>query len=416
MSDHLTDADLVVRLKAYENGKAAGMSVAAVAEAFGVKSRAFQAALETARARGLTAETVVVDPLAAAKAKVTMLEAEVRGLRREHISAEHIRREIYKLTTMEPEPPKWMVKQARNIKTPGVPMTIWSDWHWGESVPSAQVGGVNEYNEATAEARVKRLVSTTISLAKDHMVRPSYPGIVICLGGDMITGAIHEELALTNWGTVQEQFLQVQEQLIAAIGAMADAFGRVFLPCVVGNHGRDTIKSHFKNRVFQNYEWNIYHQLRRHFARDKRIQFLIPDETDACFTVLGHRFLLTHGDTLGVKGGDGIIGAIGPIARGTFKVGRSEAQIGRDFDTLLMGHWHTYIPRGDAVPAIVNGSMIGYNEYARLALRVPYSRPSQALWFVHQDHGITAQWQVYLDDKRQSDEGAAWVTWQERTQ
>lgn len=59
--------------------------------------------------------------------------------------------------------------------------------------------------------------------------------------------------------------------------------------------------------------------------------------------------------------------------------------------------------------------MIGYNEYARLALRVPYSRPSQALWFVHQDHGITAQWQVYLDDKRQSDEGAQWVTWQERT-
>ena len=172
-------------------------------------------------------------------------------------------------------------------------------------------------------ARTLDLVKRTISMAKDHMVRPSYPGIVICLGGDMITGAIHEELAVTNWGTVQEQFLQVQEQLISAIEAMADAFGRVFLPCVVGNHGRNTLKSHFKDRAFQNYEWNLYHQLRRHFARDKRIQFLIPDETDAYFTVLGHRFLLTHGDVLGGKGGDGIIGAIGPIARGTFKVGRS---------------------------------------------------------------------------------------------
>ena len=415
MSDHLTDADLVARLKAAADGKAAGLSQASVAEACGVNARTFRASLVMARERGLTPETVVVDPIAAAKLKITQQEAEIRGLRREHISADLIRREIYKLTQPEPRPPQWMMKQAKNIKTPGVPMTIWSDWHWGESVPAAQVAGVNEYNAVVAQQRVKRLVTTTIALAKDHMVRPTYPGIVVCLGGDMITGAIHEELALTNWGTVQEQFLQVQEQLIAALGAMADAFGRVFIPCVVGNHGRNTMKSHFKDRAFQNYEWNLYHQLRRHFAKDKRIQFLIPDETDACFTVLGHRFLLTHGDTLGVKGGDGIIGAIGPIARGTFKVGRSEAQIGRDFDTLLMGHWHTYIPRGDAVPAIVNGSMIGYNEYARLGLRVPYSRPSQALWFVHQDHGVTAQWQVYLDDKRQSDDGAKWVTWQERT-
>ena len=112
MSDHLTDADLVARLKAYENGKAAGMSSAAIADTFGVKARSFLAALETARVRGLTAETVVVDPLAAAKARIGQLEAEVRGLRREHINSDLVRREIYKLTQPEPEPPKWMLRQA----------------------------------------------------------------------------------------------------------------------------------------------------------------------------------------------------------------------------------------------------------------------------------------------------------------
>jgi hypothetical protein len=37
---------------------------------------------------------------------------------------------------------------------------------------------------------------------------------------------------------------------------------------------------------------------------------------DVHYRVYGVRFLLNHGDMLGVKGGDGIIGAIGPIMRG----------------------------------------------------------------------------------------------------
>jgi hypothetical protein len=375
--------------------------------------RQLRASLQLAKARGLTADGTVTSDLDLAKAKIARLEAANKALGKVAISADQLRRDIYGLSTTLPEPPKWMLTAARNIKTPGVPMSIWSDWHWGEVVRADQVGGVNEFNLIQANNRVQELVHRIVALAKHHMVRPTYPGIVICLGGDMITGAIHEELAVTNWGTVQEQFIQVQEALIWALAKIADEFGKVFVPCVVGNHGRNTIKSHMKDRVFQNYEWNLYQQLERHFRKDKRFTFMVPNETDAFFKVYDHRFLLTHGDTLGVRGGDGIIGAIGPITRGTFKVGRSEAQIGRDFDTILMGHWHTYIPRGDAVPAIVNGSLIGYNEYARLGLRVPYSRPSQALWFVHPDHGITAQWQVWVDEKRRNDDGKHWITWRD---
>src|SRR5258706_1150686 len=160
------------------------------------------------------------------------------------------------------------------------------------------------------------------------MVKPNYPGIVVCLGGYLISGNIHDELAQTNDGPVQQSILEVQEHLIRALTRMADVFGKVFVPCVVGNHGRNTLKPRAKNRVYESYEWNIYCQLEAWFKAkgDTRIQFSIPGETDAFFSVLGHRFLLTHGDTLGVKGGDGIIGAIGPIARGVTKVGRSEAQ------------------------------------------------------------------------------------------
>jgi hypothetical protein len=329
------------------------------------------------------------------------LTADIKAIERQNDTALSIRKTIYGLAEPNVNPPKWLT-QDRVAGSPGIPVTLWSDWHWGEIVRSTEVGGVNEFNRKIAKERLRRLVNNIIDLSMKHMVKPSYPGIVVCLGGDMISGNIHEELRETNDGHVQQSLIEVQDELAAALTIMADKFGKVFVPCVVGNHGRTTMKPRAKGRVFENYEWNLYCQLERYFRNDKRVQFAIPGETDVYFPVLGHRFLLTHGDTLGVRGGDGIIGALGPIARGAVKVGRSEAQIGRDFDTLLMGHWHTYIPRGEASNVIVNGTLKGYDEYARLYLRVPYSRPSQALWFVDEKHGITAQWQVFLDERRVS--------------
>ena len=415
MADKLTDAHLIERLRT----TAQHATHDAAAAALGISIRVLHTSLAQAKSRGLTADSVAVDELGKAKAQIERLTAANKGLQREAITTENLRHELFGLAAVQPEPPDWALRRPARMRprsTLGVPMTIWSDWHWGEVVSRAETGGANEFTADIARARVRSLVEKTISLAKDHMVRPNYPGIVVCLGGDMITGAIHDELVATNWGTVQEQFLEVEAELITALGHMADAFGRVFVPCVVGNHGRGTMKPRYKGAIHQSYEWNLYTHLERWFAKDRRFRFLVPNETDAYFKIYNHRFLLTHGDNLGVKGGDGIIGAIGPIARGTMKVGRSEAQIGRDFDTLLMGHYHTYMPRGDIVPAIVNGSVIGYNEYARLALRVPYSRPSQALWFMHPEHGVTAEWQIYLDKARKSAETAEWLTFQQRRQ
>ncbi len=280
---------------------------------------------------------------------------------------------------------------------PGFPMTIWSDWHWGEVVRKDETGGANAFNRRIATARVEGLVNNTIGLLRDYAGKnPEYPGIWVMLGGDMISGSIHDELRETNWGTVEEQAIEVGDVIAGALLRMADEFGSVHVPCVVGNHGRKAHRPPAKSKVRENREYGVYKSLQRQFVGDPRFHFYVPEETDFFFSVYGHRFLLTHGDSLGVKGGDGIIGALGPITRGTIKVAASERQIGRDFDTLVMGHWHTYIPRSEAVAAIVNGTLKGYDEYARLFLRVRFSRPSQALWLVSPKHGIAAQWPVYF--------------------
>src|SRR3990167_2713907 len=148
--------------------------------------------------------------------------------------------------------------------SPGFPMTIWSDWHWGEVVRRAETGGVNAFNRKIAKERVERLVNKTIELLQDYGGKtPEYPGIWICLGGDMISGSIHEELRETNWGTVEEQALEVGEVIAGALEKMVEQFGIVFVPCVVGNHGRKAHRPPAKAKVRENREYGVYKSLDR---------------------------------------------------------------------------------------------------------------------------------------------------------
>lgn len=333
----------------------------------------------------------------------------IEQLQRADDDARTVRENIYKIAAYDAAPPRWLVGEGGS-GTRGIPATIWSDWHYGEVV---RMPGINSYDLSTAKQRIKRLVTTIADLAINHMgsSKSAYPGCVVALGGDMLGGDIHEELMKSNDRTTQQAIEDLIDLICGGLETMASSFGRLFVPCVVGNHGRSTRKMQAKERVFTSHEWNVYCGVARYFKGSKAIQFSIPSTADCAFNIFGHRYLLTHGDSLGTKGGDGIIGALGPIMRGNLKTHRSEAQIGRDYDTLLIGHWHQYL----TLPGlIVNNSLKGYDEYAHLVLRAPYSRPSQALWFTHPEHGITAHWQVYLEKQLEPlTEAKPWVSWQD---
>lgn len=343
--------------------------------------------------------------------EISNLKKMLDAQQKENDTAEKIRQEIWGLSAHPPNPPAWIAGRGVRNGTRGGPISIWSDFHHGEVVSGVETGGMNEFNSKISKLRFTRLVNTTIDLCFNHMGRANvaYPGIVICLGGDMIGGDIHEELLATNDRTAHQSVNDLTDMLAGGLSNLADKFGRVFVPGVVGNHGRSTHKMRMKGRVFTNYDWSIYCNLEREFRKDPRIVVVPSNQADYHFNLFGHRYMLTHGDSLGVKGGDGIIGALGPIMRGKLKVGASESEMGRDFDTLIMGHWHQYI----TLPGLVcNNSLKGFDEYAHLQLRAKYSRPSQALWFTHPEHGITAHWQVYLEGLRNASANREWLTWQ----
>jgi hypothetical protein len=333
----------------------------------------------------------------------------------EQESAEKVRSAIFGIAEYSPEPPEWLTQEPGKSSS-GIPIVQLNDWHWGETVDPDQVGGVNKFNRTIARQRVHTLFNTVNDLCFNHMTNPSYPGIVVTILGDMITGCIHDDLSMTNDGPLTISLVEVENHIIALLEGWADKFGNVAAICVPGNHGRNTIKPRNNNKVYESYEWLVYCHIEKHFRNkakngDKRVTVYVPNEVDAHFTVFGHRFMATHGDTLGVKGGDGFIGALGPITRGTLKVGAQQRSAGKDFDTLIIGHFHIYVPRGDAAPVLVSPSLIGHSMYAHLQLRVRASRPAQALSFVHHKHGFTAQWPMYLDKKPQASKNSPWFAW-----
>lgn len=293
----------------------------------------------------------------------------------------------------EIDPPAWTVKPQPN-PFPGVPTLFLSDVHGGEVVNKAQVQGVNYYDLDVFHDRLQYTVETAIYLLRILDSQMRYPGIVLPLGGDMNSGDIHDELTATNALPTIPTVLDMFEHLIRVIKTLAETFGHVFIPCVSGNHGRNTRKIWAKDRNHTSFDWLLYQMLARHFAEDKRITFYIPQASDALYRIYGTRYLLTHGDQF--KAGDSIIGPIGPLFRGNQKKLARNQAVELDYDVMICGHWHQYIHLENL---IVNGSMKGYDEYAFQG-NFRFEPPRQGLWVTHPKYGITYRMPVLCEQPK----------------
>lgn len=336
--------------------------------------------------------------------ELSRLRKKVHELEGASLADDEVRKHIFGLKDLDPEIPQWAVKAGGKAKIPGVPSLFISDIHYSEVVASDEVYGVNSYGKDVARARIERMASRTIDLLSNHVVNPVYPGIVIPVGGDLLSGEIHEELAATNEIPIMSAVAELYGIFVRFFETMADTFGHVLVPWVSGNHGRTTRKPRYKRSAATNYDYLIGLILEKHFENDKRIKFIVPTSKDCNFRIYNHRYSLTHGDDF--KVGDAIIGHIGAVLRGDNRKRMRNSQIGEEYDTMLVAHFHSLLmtPR-----VIVNGSVKGYDEYASGRV-LPFERPQQALWITHPVNGITFSCPVFLDEKRKGME-SSWTSW-----
>lgn len=385
-------------------------NVTQAAVELGIGRATLQSRVTAARQRGIgpSASIPRADDPEIMRAEIKRLRGLLATSQAKELTHASVRRGIIDLKTAAEDfiTPRWLkTESALKDSAPGVPTLFLSDLHWGEVVDPNQINGVNKFNVEIAHERLDVLADTAEFLLKIISPKMDYPGIVVVLGGDMISGNIHDELAHTNQFNTMPTILDLFGKLCQFIGRMADTYGKVFVPCVSGNHGRNTNKIWAKDRNHTSFDWLLYCILAKHFeaSGDKRITFLIPDGPDAYYKVYNHRYLLTHGDQF--RGGDGMIGALGPIMRGNHKKQSRNAQIEMAYDTMILGHWHQYI---HLTRLIVNGSLKGYDEYA-YSNSFPFEEPQQALWLTHPQKGITFRMPVFVDSAR-SKPKAAWVS------
>ena len=332
------------------------------------------------------------------------LIAEVTRLRKGALTEERVRRELLRLAEAPRRVPDWLVDRSLSPEgSYGVPTLFSSDQHLGEVVDPAQIGGVNSYDLAIARRRWRHVTERAIELCFNFLARPRFDGVVAAFGGDGLSGDIHEELCATNERETLPLCLEYADLIVWTVRELKRAFGRVFVPAVIGNHPRLTHKPRAKGSAFTNLDWLAYQIASREFRGDPDVTFQIPDGTDAHWSVLGHRYAMTHGNQF--RAGDSIIGPIGPVARGDQKKRARDSQVGQGYDTLLVAHFHQL--RADA-RVIMNGSLKGYDEYAAQN-NFGFEPPRQALFLTHATHWITFSMPVLAEEPAARAEPGAWA-------
>jgi hypothetical protein len=290
---------------------------------------------------------------------------------------------------MQFEPAEWTLPTHSNKKREHTPVLMTSDFQVGEVIDAKLVETGIGYNSEIFQRRYRQMIDTTIYLSFQHAgTNWTYPGIIYLRGGDSISNDIHEELMVTNDLTPLEAVQLCFEEEAAGIRKLADAFGKVDVktPGAGGNHDRCTPhgKPFTKQLVGRNFDALIAFMLGREFKADKRVTFQTSDSFDVRFPIYGAHHLLTHGDRMGSKGGQGFVGPAATILRGVAKVMAEQATLGHPVDCIWHGHFHYVM---DLPFVHSNGCMPGYSEFAK-QWRMRPDDPKQTLAYFHPERGM----------------------------
>ena len=265
-------------------------------------------------------------------------------------------------------------------------VALFSDAHIEETVKSASVMGLNEYNVKIAKERIEKYFANLVSCLNTDKVEY----LLFASLGDTISGFIHEELSQTNELTPLEATFEAQNLIYNGLKYICDntELKRIKFVGIVGNHSRVTNKIQHSNGYKMSYEWLMYKNIQKQAELEGLpIEFDIPESEMAIEdTSDGKRFLFIHGFQIKGSGNGTVCGIYPSLGRLSLKYGKVYKQ-----DKIYLGHFHSCI----SIPnAVVNGSIIGYNSYA-LTNGFAYEEPAQMYELYDTNIGQLLTRQIY---------------------
>ena len=268
-----------------------------------------------------------------------------------------------------------------------------SDTHVGELVSPEVTGGIAEYSVDIFALRLQYLAERVIDLLKNKMLGYHFTKLHIILLGDIVCGTIHEDLVETSEGHVVDWTFAAVKYISKFIMDMCAEFEKVEVTGVVGNHGRVDKKKKLK-QSYVNWDYVVYKILELKFENQPNLTFDIPKSFFRCKNVNGKNFLFLHGDT-GIRSYMGI-----PwygIQRASFRLAELLNRKDMIIDYIVLAHFHnsSSVDRVHGGEILVNGSMIGTNEFSIGALYTG-SHPKQLLFGTHKTKGKTFSFPIDL--------------------
>jgi len=306
---------------------------------------------------------------------------------------EKLLEEVGGIRSLDIPQPEWLLKASTSSRARSVMSMLFTDLHMGEVVDPDEILGLNAFNPHIAEQRAKKFFQAACEIGPRWASDTKLEGLLLNLGGDLVSGDIHEELRITNALTSHEQVRLVVKILVAGIKLLLKVYRRIHVTSVPGNHARTTFKPTAKLYSKLSYDTLIAQMVADAFAGDPRVTFQITVATDAVIPVLGRTAFLTHGDKMGTGGGQGFAGPMLPIVRGTKKVEAQQARAGRRPDIIMHGHYHH---SGNPGNVFSNGAFPGYSEYGN-GLRAALEPPQQWLFLIHETWGVRERCEIKLE-------------------
>lgn len=268
-------------------------------------------------------------------------------------------------------------------------VALLSDVHIEEIVEAHATPTGNEYNPQIADRALERFFAGLEWLIEFHRSAFCIRSLVLWLGGDLMTGHIHDEMVETTATSPIETMLLLKPRIIDGIqGLLQDAeLDEVLIPCSYGNHGRNTRKPYRSRGAEHSYEWALYQDLAHHFEDEPRVHVLADRSAHQYVNVYEWKLHFHHGDEVNYYGGVG--GIMIPMNKAIAQWDRARSCHYHHF-----GHFHQYLDAGNLV---VNGSCIGFNAYA-MSIKAAPEPPVQAFYLLDSKRGKTCKSPIWVRD------------------
>jgi hypothetical protein len=339
----------------------------------------------------VTEQLATADQLAA-DAELARLRSEVASCRNRYKAAlAQIDREreradaLVSLQGIKPKRPA--AKAATGKKHAATMVVLLSDIHCEETVRPETVNGLNTFDLDVCEARLAELQSRFAAMLEHERQLCSIDRVCVWLGGDLISGMIHPELAEENSLHPLAAIRWIGERLRGFLDSVSEQAREVIVATSCGNHGRTTEKLR-TNEGDTSYEQHLYLTMRSNETKPN-VRWQVGEGHLNYVDLDGFLVRFCHGHAIRYQGGIGGIHV--PLNKAV-----SSWDATQRANLTCIGHWHQF-SWSRSGRYVTNGSVIGHSAYA-VRIKATYEPPCQAAFVIdHGRHEVTKAYPLFCD-------------------